>query len=468
MQTLARLKPLLAVAALALAGCAAVPSDAAVHSLADRVVDAAARDADFHGAVVLMRDGRVVYARGVGLAQRNPDRPYMPDTPSDGGSLAKTLTAASLLELAADGRVGLDDAVTKHLPGYPYAAQTVRGLVNHRNGLPDYDIADAELKAGRVVDTDALLRLVAAQRPQPVLAPGIAVEYSNIGFDAAARIVERTLGQPIGAHWRERWFGPLGMTSAFARPARFADWPGLRTPGYRRDGARWVDFDALDGEAFIGASNIHASALDWARWGDAWARGRALAPERVATGLAAATLVSGLDSNLNLLSWYCDAPRQRCHYTGAYNAFYAQVYWDRARGETLAWVSNSTLAPWRCARLTRDLVAALAGHAPANEQIDAPNRIPRGERPRWAGTYRSSSLGDIAIAIEFGADGRAAARVGRGERVSLFHTAGGVFYAPLLDLWFGFTGTPAEPTLHLRSVFHVAEARRADARAGLP
>lgn len=454
--------PLLAVLAMALAGCATRPDEARVARLADRVVDEIAASADFNGAVVLMRDGRVVYERAAGLAERSPDRPFTVDTPSDGGSLAKTLTAAALWELAAEGRLSLDDPVTRHLPDYPYAGQTLRDLVAHRNGLPDYDVFEAELKARRVLYTPDLLALTAQRQPQPQRPAGIAVEYSNLGFDVAALVVERITGRPIAAFWRERYFTPLGLQGMFARPARFADFPVPRTVGYRRDGTAWVPNDSFDGEGFVGASNVHASARDWARWGDAFARGRVMPAERLEAGLRQPMLASGMDSRLTMLSWYCDGAARRCHYTGAYNGFYAQVWWDRAERTALAYVSNSTLPPWRCARLTRDLIDALAGREPPPERV-TPLAVPRAELPRWTGRYRSPTLGEVALAL----DGtRLVVRVGDGEPATAFALPGGVRYAPTLDLWLAFGGTPQAPALHLRTVFHEAEARRADAPAG--
>ena len=83
-----RLRPFAALAASALVAGAAAASAGAAASLterADGVVQQATTQADFNGAVVLMRDGVVVYERAVGLAQRKPDRPFTADTPSDGG-----------------------------------------------------------------------------------------------------------------------------------------------------------------------------------------------------------------------------------------------------------------------------------------------------------------------------------------------------------------------------------------------
>lgn len=452
---------------LALAACATgtPPPDRQVAALADRVIDEVVASAGFSGAVVLMRDGAEVYERAAGLAERNPDRPFTVDTPSDGGSLAKTLTAAAVWEIAAEGRLSLDDAVTRHLPGYPYAGQTLRELLTHRNGLPDYGAFDDELKAGAVLHTPDLLALTAKRQPQPLRPPGVTVEYSNLGFDAAALVVERLTGRPIAEVWRERYFAPLGLQGMFARPARFADFPAPRTVGYRRAGAAWVRHDAHDGEGFIGASNVHASARDWARWGDAFARGRVMPAARLEAGLRATMLDSGLPSALTMLSWYCDEARRRCHYTGDYNGFYAQVWWDRTRREALAYVSNSTLPAWRRARLTRDLVDALAGRAPAADAAAPLRAVAKDELPALAGNWQSPTLGRLALSVS---DGRLFLRVGRGDLASVVQVAREVFYVPTLDLWLAFGGPPAAPAMHIRSVFHVAEARRLSAPAATP
>lgn len=459
-----RAASILALAVLQ-AACSTAPPSARVAERADAVIDELVASTGFSGAVVLMRDGQVVYERAVGLAQRDPDRPFTVDTPSDGGSLAKTLTAAAVWQLVAEGRLALDTPVRSHLPEYPHAEHRLRDLITHRNGLPDYDAFESDFAPGQVRTTADLLRALARKSTPPTLPPGVRVEYSNLGFDTAALIVERVTGQPIETWWRERYFKPLGLNGMFARPARFADWPVPRTPGYRRKADGWALYDAYDGEGFIGASNVHASARDWARWGDAFARERVMPAALLDDGLRRPMLDSGMDNRLNLLSWYCDAGQRRCHYTGAYNAFFSQVHWDRGRREVVAYVSNSTLPPWRCAALTRDLIDALAGRVPAAETATARVPIAASDLARWAGRFEAAELAPLVITVQ---GGRAFVRVGAGERSSLFQVARDVFYAPTLDLWLAFSGTPEAATLHIRSVFIVADARRQVAGAGRP
>lgn len=454
-----------AVAALALLttagavpGVAQAPADRArVAEVAAEVLRRAAERDDFNGAVVLMRDGRILYEGAAGLAERGPDRPFRPDTPVDGGSLAKTLTAALVWERAAEGRLSLEAPVTRYLPEYPYASHRVRDLVTHRTGLPDYDYFETDFPQGVVRDTADLLAVIVRRRPADLRRPGITVEYSNLGYDLAGLVVERVEGQRLGPLMRARYFEPLGMTGAFARPARFADWPGPRAPGYARRDGEWRLADTFDGEAHIGASNVQASARDWARWGDAFARGVVMPRAVLDAGLAEPMLASGFDTTLTALSWYCDGARERCHYSGWYNGFYAQVWWDRARRETLAWVSNSSVAPWRSAALTRAWIAAFQGQAIADVETPPALVPPPPDRPRLSGVYDAQGLGPLRL--DLGAEG-GTVQAGDGERASLFDVPGGVLYAPTLELRLRFSGTLAAPVLHVQSVSGIAAATR--------
>lgn len=445
---------------------AQAPAASAAPALSQRVAQVlkdAAAQADFNGAVVLMRDGAVVFEGAVGLAQRKPDRPYTPDTPSDGASLAKTLTAALLWELVSEGRLSWDDPVQRHLPEYPFAQHSVRDIVTHRAGLPDYDTFERDFAPGQVRDTIDLLRLLAPKKFEPRRPAGVTVEYDNLGFDTAALVIERLTGRRIAQEWRQRYWERLGMTATYARPARFADWPGPRTVGYQRKAGAWVPNDAFEGEAFIGASNVHGSAHDWARWGDAFARERVMPPARLQAGLAQPMFDSGMDNVLNVLSWYCDKGQQRCHYSGAYNGFFSQVYWDRGRREVVAFVSNSSLSPAQGLRLTRALVDTLAGRSAAAEPARTYARIAKKELPAWAGDYMSPSLGKLSFSTQ---DGRAFLRVGQGELASAFQVARDQFYVPTLDLSLYFSGSPRAATLHVRSIFHTTDAKRMRAGAG--
>jgi CubicO group peptidase (beta-lactamase class C family) len=357
------------VAALlpACTGLADGPNIASNRALTDRVdafVAPLVAANQFSGAIVILRDGRTIYSRGFGMANHAAELAFTPDTQADGGSLAKTFTAAGIWWLAHDGQIDLDAAVQRYVPEYPHSQTAVRHLLSHSNGLPaNYEFFDGFFGQGEVRTTADMLRIVEEQAPRPSFAPGTQFEYSNLGFDAAGLVIERVTGQSYEAFVKERFFSPLGLHSSFARPAYFADWAGVRTVGYRwRDGI-WEIHDSLDDEGFLGGSNLYFSAADLARWGSANASGVALPAGALEAGQRPLS-VGGQTLNITGLSWYCDWRMVRCNYTGHHAGFHNFVFWDRERKESIAFVSNSSLPVWNIASLQRELVNALADRTP--------------------------------------------------------------------------------------------------------
>ncbi len=405
---------------------------------------------EFRGAVVISRRGKTLYQRGFGMANQAAQRRFTPNTPADGGSLAKTFTAAGVWMLAEEGLVDLDAPVTRYVSEFPHAQTTLRHLLTHSNGLPpDYEFFDPYFSAEQVRTTRGLLRVVAEHAPRPRFEPASRFEYSNLGFDVAALVIERVTGQTYEAFLRQRFFAPLGMADAFARPARLRDWQGVRTLGYRWREGSWKLFDVFDMEAFLGASNLYFSAADLGRWADAHAAGIAPIARLLDSGQNLPQ-IAGKPSAITELSWYCDGKQVRCYYTGSLNAFHSFVYWDRARGESVAFVSNSTAPPWTLINLQRSLVEALALQSVRPETRTSFAAFTRDERARVAGSYIADGIGIITVKKD--ADGLAV-RVNCGLELGLYPASRDVFYAPGADYWIAFENNQKPASMYLRSMF---------------
>ncbi|HZF80385.1 MAG TPA: serine hydrolase domain-containing protein [Rubrivivax sp.] len=439
---------LLALAA-ALAGCANRQADDPLAARVDAVLAPLVQRHEFSGAVVLARRGRVVYERGFGLANRAAGTAFTPDTPTDGASLAKTFTAAAVALLAAEGRIALDAPVASYLPAYPHRATSVRQLLSHSNGLPpQYESFDRFLGPDELRTTQRLLTLVARHFPAPAFEPGTRFEYSSLGFDAAALLVEHVSGQAYGRFLRERFFKPLEMDASFVRPARLAEWPGVRTMGYRWRQGHWAAVDVSDLEGFVGGSNLYFSARDLSRWASAHAEARAL-PQAIERAGRQRPRLGGAASAINLLSWYCDEPADsgtRCWYSGDLNAFYSLVMWDRRSGESLVYVSNSALPAWRRPELAQDLGDALAGRPQRPRMLATLQRFDKASRQSIAGRYTSPLLGTVMVAADLRLciDGE--------PDYAVFQVSSEVFYVPGRDLWLAFSGDTRAAVMHVRSV----------------
>jgi len=446
---------ILAAAGLALlAACASDDARKALEARIDTAMEPLVALGEFSGAIVLAREGRILYQRGFGMANHAGMVAFTPDTPADGGSLAKTLTAAGIWQLVYEGRIDPDAPVQRYVREYPHAETTVRHLISHTNGLPPYyEFWDPFFAPDEVRTTPAMLAIVARERPQPSFAPGSRFEYSNFGFDVAALVIERVTGVPIEDFYRQRFWSRFGMDASFARPARLADWRGVRTLGYAWQADGWRVADVYDMEAFIGGSNVYFSASDLSRWASANAAGKAVAPGALAEGQRR-TAIDGRPSPITGLSWYCDESGLRCYYTGSINAFHGFAYWDRVENKSAVFIANSSMPPWRIVSLERELVAALAGRESPPEAAIAFLPLDAATRAAVTGDWALDSAGMLTVSA-----GGLRLRAGDGLEFDMFQVSPEVLYVPGPDWWIAFSGMGPD-AMHVRSVFTDFIARR--------
>jgi len=167
-------------------------------------------------ALAVVRDGRIIYKRGYGMAKLEDGIVMTSDKIFDIGSVSKQFTATCVVMLARDGKLALDDNVRKfilELPDYGTPI-TLRHLLHHTSGLRDYN-ALLEL-AGFRGDSDCptveeALDVICRQKKLNY-APGAEYSYTNSGYFLLSQIVERVSGQSLNAFAQEHIFKPLGMS----------------------------------------------------------------------------------------------------------------------------------------------------------------------------------------------------------------------------------------------------------------
>lgn len=383
----------------------------------------------FSGAVMFGDHGVVRYARAFGMADREAGAPMTIDTPIDGASLAKPVTAAAILLLEQEGAIELDAPVTRYLATYPDPRATVRHLLTHSAGLPDYGHFQPLLDAGAPVATSDMLAALGAKW-RAGSAPGSRYAYCNLCYDTLGLIIERVSGQRFERFVADRLLRPAGSAGAFVRPARFSDWAGVRARGYRPAGQGWLPNDAFDNEGFHGASNIYFSTRDLFAWASAWAAGSPPFDPLTHAATLRAETADGV-SGLTLGNWNCAAGGTRCFYTGHHQGFHNFAYWNRETDVAVVFMSNSTLSGFLQPRLARALVAIAEG-----EEIDRPfTPAPPSAAEPIPGRYLLDELGVVTIDA---ADGQAAARLPGGARTPLFPADSGISFAPGLNAYLSF------------------------------
>ena len=278
-------------------------------------------------AVMVIRNGEVDYSSAVGLADVERGMPIGPRTVFDIASVSKQFTGMLGILLHEDGRLDYDAPVVRFLPELARFGDrmTVRHLLTHTSGLPDYydALARASRAGGWVSNRDALASL--ELQGDPVFPPGDRFAYSDAGYEMLALVLERIAGMPFAELLRRRIFEPLGMNDT-----RLRDRPDLQIPnrarGYtpQQDGFVVLGDHPLD--CLVGSGAVNTTLHDLYLWDQALATGRPVSATTLDETLRPARLNNGTESRYGF-GWFLkrDLWRRRWEHPGSWRGFQAFI-----------------------------------------------------------------------------------------------------------------------------------------------
>jgi CubicO group peptidase (beta-lactamase class C family) len=223
-------------------------------------------------AVLVIQNGQSVFRRGYGVSDLRNLHPIDATTNFRLASVTKQFTATSIMLLARDGKLHYDDHLTDFFPDFPAygKAITIRNLLNHTSGLPDYeDILTAQYpntpdeKIPQIHDAGVVKLL--EQQSVGKFPPGSKWDYSNSGYATLAMIVEKVSGKPFGQFLQERIFTPLQMTNTLAYEKGKNEVPH-RAYGHTKENGTWHETDQSSTSAVLGDGGIYSSLDDLAKW----------------------------------------------------------------------------------------------------------------------------------------------------------------------------------------------------------
>jgi D-alanyl-D-alanine carboxypeptidase len=263
-------RPAAITALWALACCAPQPTPSARWSEADAALvarlqtalEAARAEQDLPGlaAAVAWKEQRKLWVGATGLARLEPQTTWASGDEFRVGSATKMLTAAITMQLAQEGRLSLDDAIERWVPGW-YAGPTLKNLLAHRSGIASYNYVGG-FDESQPWTPQQLVQWAFDHAPALAFAPGTQFEYSNTNYVLLGMVIEKVTGQSYAEALRVRLFEPLQL--------------GLRLAGSGDVGTRMVHcytgappvdtttrFDPSFGWA---AGGVAATPTELARW----------------------------------------------------------------------------------------------------------------------------------------------------------------------------------------------------------
>ncbi len=245
--------------------------------------------------VAIMRDGKIIFAKGYGKRSLEKDLPVEPDSSFAVGSITKQFTCACILLLAEEGKLSIDDPVGKYFPNLSHANEiSIRDLMNHVSGYPDYYPLDfVDRRMGKPISLAAMLKDYASGKLD--FAPKSRYSYSNTGFIILGGVVEKLTGKPFGEFLTGRILKPLNL--AHSRFGSAKDLP-LAATGYTSFALGPPEPAVAEADGWVeAAGGLWASASDLLHWDLALVEGRVIKSESYQTMATPRKLSTGKISN---------------------------------------------------------------------------------------------------------------------------------------------------------------------------
>src|SRR5690348_1083251 len=219
-------------------------------------------------ALGVYRDGNVVYKHGYGMANLNDDVPITPATVFHVASMSKQFTAASIVLLAQQGKLSLDDDVRKYLPELPDFGEkiTIRHLVHHTSGLRDQWalLGLAGWRYSRDLITNEDVMSVMTRQKELNFKPGERHVYCNTGYTLMGLIVKRVSGMSLREFTTKNIFEPLGMTHTHFRDDH-AEIIKHDAVGYEQEPGKPFEISITNFDT-VGATSLHTTVEDLQKW----------------------------------------------------------------------------------------------------------------------------------------------------------------------------------------------------------
>jgi D-alanyl-D-alanine carboxypeptidase len=238
----------------------------------------------------VVESGKIVDAGAAGRADLASGTPVTNETRFRIGSITKMFTAVAVMQLVEAGKLSLDETLDRFQPSFGHASSiTVRDLLMHRSGIPDY--LDPALASGAVKTPVTPQAIADSMSGKPLLSrPGTAFSYSNTNYVLLGLIVQRLAGVSLHDYYREKIFLPAGMTETSAGDVSS---PAQVAVGYASPGARPSVAEAGDMSWYFGCGDALSTASDLARFDVALMDDRLLEPATLA-GMVSAAMPSSL------------------------------------------------------------------------------------------------------------------------------------------------------------------------------
>lgn len=224
---------------------------------------------DFHGSILVAKKGKLIYENQIGFADFRKKTKLKSESIFQLASVSKQFTATAIMMLKERGQLKLTDTITRYFPKFPFKNITVKQLLNHTSGLPNYFwVAEHEWNKKTPPSNNEMMTFLESNSTASMFfRPGRTFDYSNTGYFVLASIVEKISGTTFSNFLEQHILVPLQMNNTFVYSYKTDPIRKNQLIGYRLyRGWRHLKINGTVNDAIVGDKNIYATSNDLLKW----------------------------------------------------------------------------------------------------------------------------------------------------------------------------------------------------------
>ncbi|WP_298356313.1 serine hydrolase [Runella sp.] len=300
-----------------------------------------------NGVFLLAQEGKAVYKKAFGISNLTTREPLKTTSAFNLASISKQFTGMMIMMLKEKDKLSFDDKVQRHLPEFPYSNITIRHLLNHTSGLPEYfELATQYYNTLDTLTNEKVLQLLKNHQPKLAFEPNGKFSYCNTGYVLLAMVIEKASGMLIQDYFNQQIVKPLGLKDTYLYNFTIKQYPANRVFGVIRENGQMLPNDLVRLDGVSGDGNVYSSVEDLLKWEQALYTEKLVSASTLKEAFTPAKLNDGTISRYGF-GWFLDESGKKMSHTGSWVGFLNNISRDIDKKITWIILTSSTDATAR-------------------------------------------------------------------------------------------------------------------------
>lgn len=297
----------------------------------------------FNGAVLYAEGGKVLYKKAFGVVDFTTNEPLTTRSAFNLASVSKQFFAMCILILQERKQLNLDDPIQQYFPQLPYPDVTIRHLLTHTSGIPEYfDWFNQHKETLDTLTNEGLVKLFSRVKPPADFAPGERWAYCNTNYVLLSALIERLTGMPSSEFIRQNITTPLRLNDTYLYHLLMAEVPKNHVVGFQDENGKLTRNDLIAVDGVTGDGNMYSSVEDLLTWEQSWYTEKLVKKATLAEAMKPVRLNNGQTYPYGF-GWFVAQKDTLYEHTGGWNGFVNYIGRDVQRNRTMILLSSNGL-----------------------------------------------------------------------------------------------------------------------------